>query len=83
MSDGGGGAVAGDDEGFSGQREQPILNAGDDLAGVSAGEICATDSTGEEGIAGDEKVGGGDVETEAASRVAGGVEDGATDAGDA
>ena len=54
----------------------------EELAGVAAGEVGAADGAGEEGVSGEEEGLVGEVEADAAFGVAGGVEDGAGDAGD-
>ncbi len=80
-SDGGGGAVAGEDFGVIGEEH----DAGEGFAeegDVAIGEIVASDGTGHEEIAGEEDVVFGGVEADVAFGVSGGVEDGEGDGAD-
>jgi len=52
------------------------------LIGVATGQVGATDAAGEERVAGDKKISGGNVEAEAAFGVSRGVDDGSFDAVD-
>ena len=74
-ADGGVGAVAANDLGVFGERQELVVDGADDLASVAAGEIGAADGIAEEGVAGDQDFLSGDEEAEAALGVAGRVED--------
>jgi hypothetical protein len=74
--------VPGDDGYFVWEGEEALVDGGEELAGVAAGEVGAADGAGEEGVSGEQEGLVGDVEADAAFRVAGSVEDGAGDARD-
>jgi hypothetical protein len=74
--------VAGDDCDLVGEGEEAVVDGGEELVGVAAGEVGAADGAGEEGVSGEEEGLVGKVEADAALGVAGGVEDGAAEAGD-
>ena len=67
---------------FIGQGEKAVVNGGQELPAVAAWEVRAAYRAGKEGVSGEEEGLGGEVETDAALGVAGGVEDGAAEAGD-
>ena len=71
-----------DDCGFVRKREKPIVDRGDELAGVASGKVGAAYGAGEEGIPGEEEGLLGEVEADAALGVAGSVEDASGEAGD-
>jgi hypothetical protein len=73
--------VAGDDRRVVWQGKKTLMDRTEKLAGVAAGQVGAADGAGEERVSGEEEGLGGDVETDAAFSVAGGVEDGAGEAG--
>ena len=68
-------AVAGNDLRLFGENEQATVDGVDDLAGVTAGQVGASDAAGEERVAGDEQLHGREVEANAALGVAGRVQD--------
>jgi hypothetical protein len=70
------------DGGVARKREKTVVNGGDELVGVAPGKVSAAYRTGEEGVTGEEEGLLGEVETDAALGVAGGVEDGAGEVGD-
>jgi len=72
---GGGGAVAGDYEGFVGEGEEFVVEGMDDFFEGAAGQVGAADAAGEEGVSGDEFFLGGKIKTDAALGVSGGEED--------
>ena len=74
--------MAWDDDDVVRKGEEAVVDGGDELAGVAAGEVGATYGAGEEGVAGEEEGLVGKIEADAALGVAGGVEDGAAEAGD-
>jgi hypothetical protein len=82
LSDCGFGAVPGNDGDLVGQSEKSVVDGGQKLANVPAGEVRAAYGACEEGVSGEEEGLGGEVEADAAFGVAGGVEDGTGDAGD-
>lgn len=77
FADGGSGAVAGEDTGVLGEREEAVVDGTEELGGVASGEVGATDGADEEGVPGEQEVVSGQVKAEAALRVSGSVEDGA------
>ena len=46
------GAVTGDDDDLVGKGEETVVDGGQNLAGVAAREVGATDGAGEEGVSG-------------------------------
>jgi hypothetical protein len=74
--------VAGDNDDLVGEGEEAVVDGGEELVGVAAGEVSAADGAGEKGVSGEEQGLVGKVETDAALGVAGGMEDGAAEAGD-
>ncbi len=74
--------MAGDDGGVIGQGEKTLVDGAEKLAGVAAGQVGSADRAGEEGVPGEEERLSGDVETDAAFGVAGGMKDGAGEASD-
>jgi hypothetical protein len=74
--------VAGDDCDLIGEGEETVVDGGDELAGVAAGEVGAADGAGEKGVSGEKEGLVGQVEADAALGVARGVEDGAAETGD-
>jgi hypothetical protein len=74
--------MAGDDGCIVGQREKTLVDGAQKLASVSSGEVGAADGAGEECVPGEKERLGRDVETDAAFSVAGGMDDGAGEAGD-
>jgi len=68
-------AVAGDYDGFVRECQDCVMQGVQDLFHRTAGEVCAADRSGEEGVAGNQFLLGGEVEADAAFGVAGGVQD--------
>ena len=83
FADGGGGAVAGDNDGRVGEGEEAVVEGAEDLAAVAAREVGATDGAGEECVAREEQIFGHEVEADTALGVAWSVEDAGGVAGDA
>ena len=75
LADGGARAVAGDDDGCVGERQQLLVDGADEHGAVAAGQVGAADRAGEEGVAGEQQMLRGEVEADAALGVAGGVKD--------
>ena len=73
--------MTGDDFGGVGQGPKMVMDGVQQLAGVASGQVGAADGAGEESVSGDEEALLGKVEADAALGVAGGVEDGAGEAG--
>ena len=67
--------MAWDDDGFVRQSQDGVVQGAEDFLHGAAGEIGAADGASEEGVAGDELLLGGEVETDATFGVAGSVED--------
>ncbi len=67
--------MAGYDPGFVRQGEQAGLDGVDDLLGVAAGKVGAADAAGKERIASEDHVEWGEVKTDGALSMAGGMED--------
>ena len=65
-----------------GEGEERIADGFEELLGVASGEVGAADRAGKEGVSGEEKGLLREIEADAALGVAGGVEDGACQAGD-
>ena len=74
--------MAWDDDDLVGKGEEGVVDGLDQLAGVASGQVCAAYRTGEEGVPGEQESLLGKVEADAAFRMAGGVQDGAGQAGD-
>ncbi len=60
--------MAGDDGDLVGEGEEALVDGGEELAGVAAGEVGAADGAGEEGVSGQEEGLVGEVEADAALR---------------
>ena len=67
--------MAGDDGDFVGEGEEAVVDGGEELLGVAAGEVGAAYGAGEEGVSGEQEGLVGEVEADAAFGVSGGVED--------
>ena len=65
------GAVAGNDSYLVGQGEEAVVDGGEKLADVAAGQVGAAYGAGEEGVSGEEESLGWKVEADAAFGVAG------------
>ena len=73
--------MAWDDGDLVGKGEKTVVNCGQKLVGVAAGEVSSTNGAGEEGVSGDQKGVVGKVEAAAALSVSGCVEDRAGESG--
>ena len=82
FGDGGFWTVARDDGDVIGEGEEAVVDGGDELWSVAAGEVGSAYGAGEESVAGEEEGLFGEVEADAALGVARGVEDGAGEADD-
>jgi hypothetical protein len=82
VADRGSGAVTGDDGDLVGEGKEALVDRVQELMSVAAGQVCAADRAGEEGISCEQEGLGGEIEAHAAFGVAGSVEDGAVEAGD-
>ena len=74
--------MSGDDSDRVWEGEKTVVDRREELFRVASGEVGAADGTGEESVSGEKEGLVGDIETDAAFGVAGGVEDGAGEAGD-
>lgn len=74
--------MSGNDGYRIGQSKKVLVDGGEEFAGVASGEVGAADGAGEEGVSGEEEGLLREVEADATFGVAGGVEDGAGEAGD-
>ncbi len=69
IGNGGFGAMTGVDLGFRGERQELGANALKEAVEVAAGQVSPADGAAEEGVAGDDTLGGGNVEADAGRRV--------------
>lgn len=73
--------MAWDDGDVVGEGEETLVDGSEKLVGVASGQVGTAYGAGEEGVSGEEESLGREVEADAAFGVAGGVEDGASEAG--
>src|ERR1700722_7791217 len=73
-ADGSQAAMAGDDHGFIRQRQHGVVQRAHDFLHGAAGQVGASDGTGEESVAGNQFFFGGKIEADAAFRVSGRVQ---------